>query len=69
MDAHDYNIIKDLTQETSTMSAIEVLYNFRTEKRSLIVTIRGIDLPYSNLDIFNHDNHTPKFPPQLEFMT
>lgn len=65
--AQNYNIVEDLTGTPLTMSALEVLQNFPSRKNYLLAVIRGLD-PLANLVVFNHENHTPKFPPHLDFM-
>ena len=62
--AKNYNIVEDLAQSPSTMSALEVLQNCPSQKQALLSAIGGIDptdsnLVVSNLVVFNHTGYVP----------
>ena len=50
--AHNYNIVEDLAQAPSAMSALEVLQSCPTQRKALLKSIGGIDLTGMNLIIF-----------------
>jgi hypothetical protein len=49
------------------MSALEVLQSFPTQRKALLKDIGGIDPTYTNLIIFDLEDHIPSRPPQLLF--
>ena len=65
--AQNYNIVEDLAQSPSTVSALEVLQNFPSQKQALLLAIGGIDPTDSNLVIFNHTGYVPQLPAELAF--
>lgn len=66
--AKHYNIVEDLAQATSVMSALEVLYTFPLQRKELLSTIWGIDPTDLNLITFDLKNHVPHLPHQLSFL-
>jgi hypothetical protein len=64
---HNYNIVEDLAQAPSAMSALEVLQSCPTQRKALLKAIGGIDPMDTNLIIFDLEDHIPRLPPQLAF--
>ena len=58
----NYNVVEHLAQSPSTMSALEVLQNFPSQKQALLSDIGGIDSTDSNLVVFNHMGYVPQLP-------
>lgn len=58
--AQDYNIVEDLGQSPSAMSALEVLQNCPSQKQALLSAIAVIDPTDSNLVAFNHKRYEPQ---------
>jgi hypothetical protein len=54
-------------QEPSTMSSLEVLQSFSTQRKELLKAIGGIDPMDNNLIIFDLEDHIPRHPPQFAF--
>ena len=65
--AQNYNIVEYLAPYPSTMSTLEVLQNFPSQKQDLLSPIGGIDLTDSNLVIFNRMGYVPQLPAELAF--
>jgi hypothetical protein len=65
--AQNYNIVEDLAQAPSAMSALEVLQSCTTQRKALLKAIGGIDPTNMNLIVFDLDDHIPRLPPQLTF--
>jgi hypothetical protein len=65
--AQNYNIVEDLAQAPSAMSALEVLQSCPTQQKALLKDISGIDPMDTNLIIFDWEDHIPRLPPQLAF--
>jgi hypothetical protein len=65
--AQNYNIVEDLAQAPSTMSALEVLQSCPAQWKALLKAIGGIDLTDTNLIVFDLEDHIPRLPPQLTF--
>jgi hypothetical protein len=65
--AQNYNIVEDLAQAPSAMSALEVLQSCSTQHKALLKAIGGIDPTDTNLIIFDLEDHIPRLPPQLAF--
>jgi hypothetical protein len=65
--AQNYNIVEDLAQAPSTMSALEVLQTCPAQRKALLKAIGGIDPADTNLIVFDLDDHIPRLPPQLAF--
>jgi hypothetical protein len=65
--AQNYNIVEDLAQAPSAMSALEVLQICPTQWKALLKSIGGINLTDTNLIIFDLEDHIPRLPPQLAF--
>jgi hypothetical protein len=65
--AQNYNIVEDLAQAPSAMSALEVLQTCPTQRKALLKAIGGIDPTDTNLIIFDLEDHIPRLPPQLAF--
>lgn len=65
--AQHYSIVEDLTQAPCAMSALEVLQSCPQQCKSLLSTIGGFDLSYSNLIAFNADKVVPHVSHQIDF--
>jgi hypothetical protein len=65
--AQNYNIVEDLAQTPSAMSALEVLQSCPAQWKALLKAIGGIDPTNTNLIVFDLDDHIPRLPPQLAF--
>jgi hypothetical protein len=65
--AQNYNIVEDLAQAPSVMSALEVLQTCPAQWKELLKAIGGIDPLDTNLIIFDLEDHIPRLPPQLAF--
>jgi hypothetical protein len=65
--AQNYNIVEDLAQSPSAMSALKVIQSCPTQRKALLKAISGIDLTDTNLIIFDLEDHIPRLPPQLAF--
>jgi hypothetical protein len=63
----NYNIVEDLTQAPSAMSALEVLQSCPTQWKALLKDIGGIEPTDTNLIIFYLEDHIPRLTPQLAF--
>jgi hypothetical protein len=63
----NYNIVEDLAQAPSAMSALEVLQSCPKQRKALLKAIGGIDSMDTNLIIFDLEDHIPRLPPQLTF--
>lgn len=57
-----YNIVEDSAQAPSTMSSLEVLQSYPSQRKSLLLDIGGIDLADSNLICFDLENHILHIP-------
>jgi hypothetical protein len=51
--AKNYNIVEDLVQEPYSMSILEVLQNYPSQRRTLFSTIGAMDPKASNMIMFN----------------
>jgi hypothetical protein len=65
--SQNYNIVEDLAQAPSAMSALEVLQTCPAQWKALLKAIGGIDSTDTNLIIFDLEYHIPRLPPQLAF--
>ena len=65
--AQHYNIVEDLAQAPSAMSALEVLQTCSSQRKALRSAIRGIDPADSMLAIFDMDKCKPPLSHQLAF--
>jgi hypothetical protein len=65
--AQKYSIVEDLAQAPSAMSTLDVLQIFPSQRKALLNSIGGIDPTYTNLIIFDLEDHVPRLPPQLAF--
>jgi hypothetical protein len=65
--AKNYNIVEDLAQAPSAMSALEVLQSCPAQRKALLKAIGGIDPTDTNLIVFDLEDHIPRLPPQLAF--
>lgn len=65
--AQNYNIVEDLAQASSAMSALEVLQSCPAQWKALLKAIGGIDLTNTNLIVFDLEDHIPSLPTQLAF--
>jgi hypothetical protein len=65
--AQNYNIVEDLAQAPSATSTLEVLQSCPAQWKALLKAIGGIDPTYTNLIVFDLEDHTPRLPPQLAF--
>jgi hypothetical protein len=54
-------------QAPSALSSLEVLQIFPTQRKELLKAIGGIDPTYTNLIIFDLEDHVPRLPLQLLF--
>lgn len=66
--AQHYNIIEELAQAPSQMSALEVLQTYPTQQKSLLFIIGTVDPSYSSLITFDIENHVPHLPHQISFL-
>ena len=57
--AQNYNIVEDLAQAPSAMSALEVLQSCPLQRKDLLSAIGGIDPADSSLLTFDLDNFSP----------
>jgi hypothetical protein len=60
--AQNYNIVEDLAQAPSAMSALEVLQSCPAQWKALLKAIGGIDPTDTNLIVFDLDDHIPGYP-------
>jgi hypothetical protein len=65
--SQNYNIVEDLAQAPSAMSALEVPQSCPTQRKALLKAIGGIDPTNTNLIIFYLEDHIPRLLPQLTF--
>jgi len=63
-----YNIIEDLAQVPSAMSALEVLQSFASQQKYLMLAIGGINPTDSNLICCDLDNHVLRLPHPISFL-
>ena len=63
-----YNIVEDLAQAPSSMSALETLQSYPSQQKSLLSAIRGIDPTDSNLIYFDVENHVLCLPHRIPFL-
>jgi hypothetical protein len=63
--AQNYNIVEDLAQEPSAMSALEVLQSCPAKWKALLKAIGGIDPTDTNLIVFDLEDHIPRLPLNL----
>lgn len=66
--AQHYNIVRDLTQEPSTMFSLQVLQSYPMQWKSLLHVIGVIDPSDSSLITFDLENHVPRLPHQITFL-
>jgi len=66
--AQHYNIVEDLAQTPSAMSALEVLQSCPSQRKSFLSAIGGIDPADSDLITFDLERHTQRLPPQIAFL-
>lgn len=66
--AQHYNIVEDLSQVPSTMSASEVLQSCSSQRKALLSAIGGVDQSNSNLIFFDMEKHVPRLPHQTAFL-
>ena len=57
-----YNMVEDLAQAPSAMSALEVLQSCPSQQKALLSTIIGIDPADSSLLTFDSENFSPQLP-------
>ena len=60
-------MVEDLTQAPCSMSALEVLQSFPTQRKNLLTTLGAIDPDNTNLIHFNVENYKPILPHKLAF--
>ena len=65
--AISYNIVDDLDQTPTTMSALEVLKTFPMQRKSLLVTLGVVDPSNSNLITFDTKNGESWMPSTIAF--
>lgn len=63
-----YNIVEDLAQAPSAMSALKVLQSCPSQWKSLLSAIGGIGPTDSNLIYFDLENHVSRLPHQISFL-
>ena len=63
--AQHYNIVEDLAQAPSAMSALEVLQSCPSQRKALFSAISAIDPADSSLLTFDLDNFTLRLPHQI----
>jgi hypothetical protein len=63
----NYNIVEDLAQASCAMSALEVLQNFPSQRRTLLAALGIVDPESSNHILFNLDNYASRLSHQLAF--
>ena len=63
--AQHYNIVEDLAQAPSAMSALEVLQSFLSQRKALLSAIGGIDSADTSLLTFDLENFIPRLPHQI----
>jgi len=62
--AQNYNIVEDLVQAPSAMSALEVLQSCPAQWKALLKSIGVIDPIDTNLIIFDLEDHISRLPLQ-----
>ena len=65
--AVSYNIVDDLAQTPTAMSALEVLKTFPTQWKALLASLGVVDPSDSKLITFNTDNGEPQMPSTIAF--
>ena len=65
--AVSYNIVDDLDQTPTAMSALEVLKNFPTQGKSLLAALGAVDPLDSKLIMFDTDNGESWVPSIIAF--
>ena len=65
--AVNYNIVDDLAQTPTTMSALEVLKMCPTQWKSLLSTLGAVDPFDSKLITFDTENGEPRMPSTIAF--
>ena len=65
--AQNYNIVEDLAQAPSAMSALEVLQTCPAQRKALLSAIGGIDPQDSMLAIFDMEKSQTRLSHQLTF--
>jgi hypothetical protein len=61
--AQNYNIVEDLAQAPSAMSALEVLQSCPAQWKALLKAIGGIDPTDTNLIVFDLEDHIAQVTP------
>ena len=65
--ALNYSIVDDLAQSPTTMSTLEVLKNFPSQRKALLFSLGVIDPFDSRLITFDLDQGEPRMPPTFFF--
>ena len=65
--AVSYNIVDDLAQTPTAMSALEVLKTCPTQQKALLATLGVVDPSDSKLITFDMDNGEPRIPSTITF--
>ena len=65
--ASNYNIVDDLAQSPAAMSALEVLKNCPSQRKTLLSAIGAIDPHDSQLMAYDLDHSEPRLPSNLSF--
>ena len=65
--AISYNIVDDLAQNPTTMSALEVLKTCLTQRKSLLAALGAVDPSDSKLITFDTENGEPRMPSTITF--
>ena len=61
-EAQNYTIVEELSQASCSMSALEVLQIFPTQRKALLSSIGAIDPNYTGLITFDLEQLTSKIP-------
>ena len=62
-----YNVVEDLAQAPCTMSTLEVLQSFPTQRKNLLTMLGALDPNNTNLIHFNVENYKSRLPHKLAF--
>ena len=65
--AVSYNIVDDLAQTPTAMSALEVLKTFPTQWKALLAALGAVDPSDSKLITFDTENGEPQIPSTITF--
>ena len=65
--AHNYSLVDDLAQSPATMSMLEVLQTYPSQRKSFISTLGVVNTTDTELITFDSDNGKPCLPAQVAF--